>query len=60
VQERTCVGFVDWSRVVRTPKTLRPGECQGRKGRKQAMSFLGFRMETLERARTTGVVDKCR
>jgi hypothetical protein len=25
VQERTCVGSVDWSRVVRNLKTLRPG-----------------------------------
>jgi hypothetical protein len=60
VQERTCVGFVDRPRVVRNLNTLRPGESQGRKGRKQAMSFLGFRMETLKHARTTGVVDGAR
>jgi hypothetical protein len=54
--ERTCVGLVDESPVVRNPKTLRPGESQGRKGRRQAMSFLGFRMETLEHARTARVV----
>jgi hypothetical protein len=56
VQERTCAGFVDESPVVRDLKTLRPRESQGRKGRKQAMSFLGFWMETLKHARTTGVV----
>jgi hypothetical protein len=54
------VGSVDWSRVVRNLKTLRSGESQGRKGRKQAMSFLGFRMETLKHARTAGVVGQAR
>jgi hypothetical protein len=54
------VGSVDESRVVRSLKTLRPGESRGWKGRKQAMSFLGFRMETLKSARTARVVGKDR
>jgi hypothetical protein len=60
VQERTCAGFIDKSLVVRNLKTLRPGECQGRKGRMQAIRIRGFRMETLKHARTAGVVGRAR
>jgi len=50
-------GFVDNSPVVKNLNTLRLRESQERKGRKQAICFLRFSMETLKHARTTRVDD---